>query len=774
MATVASAALLVGLVSACDLAPALVLTVTSTADAHDAVPGDGVCEVTAGAGDCTLRAAIDEANASSASAFSSVQIFLGSATYSVTLPGTDDTNVGGDLDVTSAVGVAVVGNGQSIVSESAGSGVFDVVSGSLNVLRVGVEDSSGTGVHVHSGATALAGFSSFFVTDSVAGSPRGIAIDAAGTAQAVDSTFTYTRGTAIDDRAGGSFGGSFVTVSLGNNSGFAQGVIGSPAGGSTTFESSAIESCDGSTNLSIQSLGYNASTSPSCDFTQPTDLRNVPFPVVDPATSGPDALPVHPPTAGSPLLDAIPVGAGGCTSGSVDQLLVSRPVGTRCDIGAVEAVPEHLTVDVAADLPDAVPGDGACDTGSGSCSLRAAIDEANHSAGLVFIAIAAGIDPTLTRAGAGEDANATGDLDITRPVSIDGNGATIDGGGLDRVIDHRAGRLVLHDVTVTGGVADSGLGGGVRSAGSLTLRSVAISGNSALAGGGLDLEMGEGQTFGSSELDDVDVTGNQASQAGGVLIFDHLQLRGLDKVVWHGGHVSGNTATAGPGSRTAGAIEVESELEQADVLLADHLTIDANESGSVGAVNGATGGARLTASTVSHNQGPVGTFYAQDGNVTVIESTVVDNTGPLFDFGTLGNQVSFTSSTIAGNVGSVAGHGFPMRASGSIVSSPPGSSVCPDLGVPNLAHILGSFNVIDDPTCVGNVPNDVDPQLGALGPSGGPTLTRVPVFLSPAVDAIPAGTAGLCDSSTPEDQRGVTRPQGLACDIGAVEVTQAS
>jgi hypothetical protein len=35
--------------------------------------------------------------------------------------------------------------------------------------------------------------------------------------------------------------------------------------------------------------------------------------------------------------------------------------------------------------------------------------------------------------------------------------------------------------------------------------------------------------------------------------------------------------------------------------------------------------------------------------------------------------------------------------------------------------------------------------------------------------AIPVGTTGLCDTSTPTDQRGVTRPQGTACDIGAVE-----
>jgi CSLREA domain-containing protein len=43
-------------------ASASVFTVNSTGDASDANPGDGVCE-TSTPGECTLRAAIEEANA---------------------------------------------------------------------------------------------------------------------------------------------------------------------------------------------------------------------------------------------------------------------------------------------------------------------------------------------------------------------------------------------------------------------------------------------------------------------------------------------------------------------------------------------------------------------------------------------------------------------------------------------------------------------------------------------------------------------------------------
>src|SRR3954471_17454894 len=52
------------LLSACNPPPVTKLVVTTTVDKADANVGDGICEATVGAGDCTLRAAIQEANAS--------------------------------------------------------------------------------------------------------------------------------------------------------------------------------------------------------------------------------------------------------------------------------------------------------------------------------------------------------------------------------------------------------------------------------------------------------------------------------------------------------------------------------------------------------------------------------------------------------------------------------------------------------------------------------------------------------------------------------------
>src|SRR5690606_9614127 len=61
-------------------------------------------------------------------------------------------------------------------------------------------------------------------------------------------------------------------------------------------------------------------------------------------------------------------------------------------------------------------------------------------------------------------------------------------------------------------------------------------------------------------------------------------------------------------------------------------------------------------------------------------------------------------------------------------------------------------------------------DLGALADNGGPTETMLPEPGSPLLDAIPAAA---CPDDVVMDQRGVARPQGFGCDIGAVEVEVA-
>ena len=78
------------------------------------------------------------------------------------------------------------------------------------------------------------------------------------------------------------------------------------------------------------------------------------------------------------------------------------------------------------------------------------------------------------------------------------------------------------------------------------------------------------------------------------------------------------------------------------------------------------------------------------------------------------------------------------------------------------------YNLADDLSCSLTQPTDhpgVNPNLGPLATNGGPTQTHALLNGSPALDA--GGTSANGCPAT--DQRGVARPQGAACDIGAYE-----
>jgi hypothetical protein len=86
--------------------------------------------------------------------------------------------------------------------------------------------------------------------------------------------------------------------------------------------------------------------------------------------------------------------------------------------------------------------------------------------------------------------------------------------------------------------------------------------------------------------------------------------------------------------------------------------------------------------------------------------------------------------------------------------------------------VSNGWNIVADGSCFTGTATDhvgVDALLGSLADNGGPTLTLLPGATSPAIDDIPVGTPFLCDTTSPTDQRGITRPQGAGCDIGSVE-----
>ena len=111
-------------------------------DGLDAVPGDGVCEVTVSAGDCSLRAAVTEANAAPLSTSSTIQ--LAAAVYTLTGVEAEDANHGGDLDVYGDM--VIEGNGATIDGQQLFR-VLDVHSGATLVARdLTLRDGTGGGL----------------------------------------------------------------------------------------------------------------------------------------------------------------------------------------------------------------------------------------------------------------------------------------------------------------------------------------------------------------------------------------------------------------------------------------------------------------------------------------------------------------------------------------------------------------------------------------------------------------------------------------------------
>lgn len=747
------------------------LTVTTAVDGNDAAPGDGVCEKTAGVGDCTLRAAITEANATAG--YDVITIASGvDPVLSVAGEG-DEVNATGDLDV--AGDVRIIGNGATVDGAKLDR-VFDIRSGRariedvtvtrglggvgpgvrsvghLDLVRatvtgdnstvggLAVIDVSGSAVLTESEVVASGAASAVSVSGAgslglhrslvAVSTSSGSGVRASGTSRVVVADSTVQAGSGALISAEGSAAVTVARSTLQKTAGAAAMVGVAPLAGLTVV-GSVLDHTMALPGASlcpagVVSGGWNVASHGCGALVATGDVQSVPVwlhPLADNGGATPTMLPFD----GSPVLDRIPAGTPlWCDPGAVDQRGVARPQGGGCEAGAVEGSGGvlqvlDLVVDSALDGTDVAPGDGVCATGGGSCTLRAAAQEinaVNPELPLVghTISIAPGVNPTLSIAGAGEDMGATGDVDVLVPVVIDGGGAVIDGAGLDRVLDLHGHTAVLRDLTVTGGHAvgssPAGVGGGVRAS----------------------------NTTGAVDVEGVTFQANAADQGGG----------GLGVVGWD--RAARVTVTdsifTGNGAGTGGGLFMQ--------------------------------GGTITRSLIAGNQAVTsgGGIYAEVGVVTVVSSTLSGNHAPssgaaIVSHGLLGTGVALVGSTIVGNTGSAAlwtlttscyrgcfsYENTVMR--GTVVVGGAGAPAC------SAPVTASSFNLVPDGSCGATLPGD--PLLGPLAGNGGATATHLPAAGSGAIDAIPVGTAGLCDGSVTTDQRGVARPVGPACDVGAVE-----
>src|SRR5688572_13157385 len=101
---------------------------------------------------------------------------------------------------------------------------------------------------------------------------------------------------------------------------------------------------------------------------------------------------------------------------------VAVALATCVGLQAAAASSATFVVTTTADALDVRVGDGLCAAGSGLCSLRAAVQEANALPGADVIEIPAGTYAIEIRP-LNQNDIATGDIDITDSVAIRGAGA---------------------------------------------------------------------------------------------------------------------------------------------------------------------------------------------------------------------------------------------------------------------------------------------------------------------------------------------------------------
>ncbi len=377
-------------------------------------------------------------------------------------------------------------------------------------------------------------------------------------------------------------------------------------------------------------------------------------------------------------------------------------------------------VNTTADTHDATPGDRVCQDSNGNCSVRAALEEAGALSQEVVVQVPAGTYTLDAR---------NGGLRITGQVDLRGAGAAtiLDGNNSTRVLEVVSGASArLEGLSVRNGNVSTG-GGGLYNAGTATLTNVTFSHNSALTGGGL-------YNAGTATLTNVTFSHNSALTGGG-------GLYNAGTATLTGVTFSGNSADGGGGG-----------LYNAGTATLTGVTFSHNSANFGGGLyNAAT--ATLTGVTFSHNSAGTGGGLYNDGTAKVSFSTFSQNSVNYY-----GGGIFILSGTV--------------QVKGVILSGNSAGADGPECGGSLTSQ---GYNLVQSTTGCGftAASTDItgsDAQLGPLADNGGPVQTHLPNAGSPALDKVPPSDCTDLDGNTlATDARGVSRPQGAACDIGAVE-----
>jgi CSLREA domain-containing protein len=367
-----------------------------------------------------------------------------------------------------------------------------------------------------------------------------------------------------------------------------------------------------------------------------------------------------------------------------------------------------FAVNSTADAHDANVGNGICAASGGACTLRAAVEEANHTTGALIL-VPAGMFTLML-----------GSLPVTSAMTITGAGVkatVVNGNNADRVFFNPGpmpgtAPLTITDMTLENGhtAADGGV---IATPNLVTMERCLVMHGSAAFAGCIHAN--------TVSFIDVAMTDCQATNGGGGCLYASSVGTVLTRTtIW-------SCSATGPGGGVAAA----------NVTLVNS-TLSGNHAGGVG------GGAWV----------PNAVFYVYSSTIAGNLSDATRGGG-----GIAASSFHFVDTLFANNYDSNGQMPFPAleesECAGTATND--GHSIMLTDGAPNCTLSGSAVTLVDNAA------------IGPLQDNGGYAPTRALLAGSPAIDAgNPGGCSGSSGTLT-TDQRGVHRPIGSACDIGAYE-----
>lgn len=422
---------------------------------------------------------------------------------------------------------------------------------------------------------------------------------------------------------------------------------------------------------------------------------------------------------------------------------------------------------------------------------------------------------------------------INKLLFLDGPGSdkvTISGGNTTRLFNIQpAIALNISNLTLANGRGDNG--GAIYNDGELNLSKVTLTNNTAtISGGAIYNAEGDSQPPNTLNVINSSITNNTAVvHGGGIYSFgiDGLGEIGFVQTSISNSIIADNTAQTGSGGGVVVGqydfIEITKSqflrneaavnggglyVAQADFIISDS-GFSANVAGDTAGAIFHSGGGSITNTSILDNRagysGGIGEGFAGKiviknstiaGNISegsvgglsvfelvLINSTVANNQAADNAGGISTSLATLNNSTITGNTAGGEAGGVDVFVSGSLVSKNSIITGNSALAYPDaiVRGYLGEFtslghNIVGSSEGNGFVDGvngdfvGVDAKLLSLTDNGGPTQTIGLGSGSPAINAIPIAECKDAEGNTiTTDQRGITRPQGAACDIGAFE-----